>query len=101
MLATQNPGDLDYKARDNIGTWWIGRITTPTALVKMKPLLSECRIDVSSALANAATGEFFLVHDGNATRIRSQRSLVDTQQLPEDRIRELARVAETGAKVGK
>ena len=40
MLATQNPGDLDYKGRDNIGTWWIGRIGSKTAIEKMKPLLS-------------------------------------------------------------
>jgi hypothetical protein len=31
MLATQSPGDLDYKARDSIGTWWIGRIGSTTA----------------------------------------------------------------------
>jgi Helicase HerA, central domain len=92
MLATQNPGDLDYKARDNIGTWWIGRIATSTAIQKMKPLLSECRTDVSGSLANAATGEFFQVHDGAATRLRGQRSLIDTQQLSEARISELARL---------
>jgi len=27
-LATQNPGDLDYKALSNIGTWFIGKLTT-------------------------------------------------------------------------
>ncbi|MEY4580934.1 MAG: hypothetical protein RL701_5637, partial [Pseudomonadota bacterium] len=32
MLATQSPGDLDYKARDTIGTWWIGRIGSTTAI---------------------------------------------------------------------
>ena len=28
VLATQNPGDLDYKAISNIGTWMIGRLQT-------------------------------------------------------------------------
>lgn len=28
VLASQNPGDLDYKALANIGTWWIGRLQT-------------------------------------------------------------------------
>lgn len=27
-LATQNPGDLDYKALSNIGTWFVGRLST-------------------------------------------------------------------------
>ncbi len=27
-LATQNPGDLDYKALSNIGTWFIGRLNS-------------------------------------------------------------------------
>lgn len=28
VLATQNPADLDYKGLSNIGTWFIGRLTT-------------------------------------------------------------------------
>ncbi len=28
LLATQNPGDLDYKALGNVGTWFIGRLQT-------------------------------------------------------------------------
>lgn len=64
MLATQSPGDLDYKARDNIGTWWVGRIGSTTAFEKMKSLLSECRTDVSGLLASSSVGEFFQISDG-------------------------------------
>ena len=28
LLATQNPGDLDYKALSNTGTWFIGKLQT-------------------------------------------------------------------------
>lgn len=28
LLATQNPGDLDYKALSNAGTWFVGRLQT-------------------------------------------------------------------------
>ncbi len=28
ILATQNPGDLDYKGLSNTGTWFIGRLST-------------------------------------------------------------------------
>ncbi len=90
MLATQNPGDLDYKGRDNIGTWWLGRISSKTAIEKMKPLLSECRTDVSSSLATAAVGEFFQISNGNVLRMRSEQALMDTVQLADDHILQLA-----------
>src|SRR5260221_12684991 len=28
ILATQNPGDLDYKSLSNAGTWFIGKLQT-------------------------------------------------------------------------
>jgi hypothetical protein len=56
----------------------------------MKPLLSECRTDVSASLATASIGEFFQISDGQVARIRSERSLMDTVQLPEERILSLA-----------
>ena len=28
VLATQNPGDIDYKGLSNVGTWFVGRLTT-------------------------------------------------------------------------
>jgi DNA helicase HerA-like ATPase len=99
MLATQSPGDLDYKARDTIGTWWIGRIGSTTAIDKMKPLLSECRTDVSGSLATSSVGEFFQISDGQVVRMRSERSLMDTAQLTEERILELAHGRSTRAKV--
>lgn len=90
MLATQNPGDLDYRGRDTIGTWWIGRVSSTTAIDKMRPLLSECRTDVSGSLATASVGEFFQVYDGQVVRMRTERALMETVQLSEARILELA-----------
>jgi hypothetical protein len=70
----------------------LGRISSKTAIEKMKPLLSECRTDVSGSLATASVGEFFQVSDGNVVRMRSERALMDTVQLAEDRILSLATV---------
>ncbi len=28
VLSTQNPGDIDYKGLSNVGTWFVGRLTT-------------------------------------------------------------------------
>jgi DNA helicase HerA-like ATPase len=93
LLATQSPGDLDYKGRDNIRTWWIGRIAADTAIEKMKPLLSEARVQIGPKLAGLAVGEFFQVASGHVTELKADRSLLDTEQLAEDRIEELARAS--------
>jgi energy-coupling factor transporter ATP-binding protein EcfA2 len=90
MLATQSPGDLDYKSRDNIRTWFLGRVAENTAIAKMQPLLSECRTNVKGKLARQGIGEFFMVQGGGVTEIKADRSLMDTEQLAEDEIRELA-----------
>ena len=43
MLATQSPGDLDYKSRDQITSWFIGRVREDTALRKLRAAFqSEC-----------------------------------------------------------
>jgi hypothetical protein len=40
ILATQSPGDLDYKALGQIGTWMIGRMRSPQEAYKIHPALS-------------------------------------------------------------
>jgi hypothetical protein len=91
FLATQSPGDLDYRCRDNIRTWFVGRVAEKTAVEKMKPLLSEARTDVSGRLANAKVGEFFKLQDGDAVEFRAEQSLMRTTQMPEDEILALAK----------
>jgi Cdc6-like AAA superfamily ATPase len=93
MLATQSPGDLDYKCRDNIRTWFVGRVAERTAISKMKPLLSECKTDITGKLANSAVGDFFLIGQGNNAlrEVKTFPSLMHTKQLAEDHILALAR----------
>jgi energy-coupling factor transporter ATP-binding protein EcfA2 len=96
LLATQSPGDFDYKCRENIRAWFVGRVTQSTALAKMKPMLSDCRIDVESRLPGQTTGEFHLIREGDVTAFRAGRSLVATEQLPEGEILALARRTRSG-----
>jgi hypothetical protein len=91
MLATQSPGDLDYKSRDNILTWFVGRVAERTAIAKMQPLLGECRTNVKGKLARQSIGEFFILRSGAVTEIKADRALMDTEQLAEDEICALAR----------
>lgn len=91
FLATQSPGDLDYRCRDNIGTWFVGKVSEKTALDKMRPLFSDYRSNPAGKLAGAHAGEFFLLADGNATELKAERSLMNTVQLAEDEILAAAR----------
>jgi hypothetical protein len=90
-LATQSPGDFDYKCRDNIRTWFVGRVQEATALAKMKPMLSDCRIDVVAKLPGQETGEFHLIREGSASSLRAAQAIMTTEQLPEQEILDLAR----------
>jgi hypothetical protein len=89
MLATQSPGDLDYKCRDNIGTWLVGKVKEPTALGKLKPMFGS--VDPAARLPSQTTGQFHLVRDGEVQAVKSRPSLIGTEQLPEDYIVGLAR----------
>ncbi|MCA1686556.1 MAG: DUF853 family protein, partial [Planctomycetia bacterium] len=97
LLASQSPGDFDYKCRENIGSWFVGRVTQTTALAKMRPMLSDCRVDVEARLPNQTTGQFHLIREGEVTAFRADRSLVATEQLPEGEILGLARRTRTEA----
>jgi len=90
FLATQSPGDLDYKGRDQILTWLLGRVKEPTAITKLKPML-ERNPAAADKLAHQAAGEFFVVREGGVTAVRADRNLVPTAQVPEDRVLALAR----------
>jgi energy-coupling factor transporter ATP-binding protein EcfA2 len=91
LLATQSPGDFDYKCRDNIKSWLVGQVKEETALRKLKPMFSEVRLDPAARLPGQGTGQFHLLRGKEVVALRSQPSLIRTEQLPEERIQELAR----------
>jgi Helicase HerA, central domain len=92
MLATQSPGDLDYKSRDQITSWFIGRVREDTALRKLRAAFqSESGLDPAVVLPGQTVGEFHLVQEGLVRPMRAQRSLISAEQVPFDRIEQLAR----------
>ncbi len=91
LLATQSPGDLDYKCRDQIRTWLIGRIKEKVAIDKLRPMLDAGSGDIAARLPGQATGEFYLVREKELLAIKTNQSLIATAQVAEDRIIELAR----------
>jgi hypothetical protein len=90
LLATQNPGDFDYKARDLIGTWLVGRVAQDRAIEKMRNLLGSYP-NVAGRLANQPTGHFFVLTPGKAMELKCDRSMMQTEQLPETEVAELAK----------
>jgi len=91
MLATQSPGDLDYKSRDQITSWFIGRVREDTALRKLKAAFqSESGLDPAAVLPGQTVGEFHLVQEGLVRAVKAQRSLISAEQVPFDRIEQLA-----------
>ena len=92
MLATQSPGDLDYKSRDQITSWFIGRVREDTALRKLRAAFqSESGLDPAAVLPHQTVGEFHLVQEGLVRSMKAQRSLINAEQVPFDRIEQLAR----------
>ncbi len=92
MLATQSPGDLDYKSRDQITSWFIGRVREDTALRKLKAAFqSESGLEPAVVLPGQTVGEFHLVQEALVRPMKAQRSLIMAEQVPFDRIEQLAR----------
>jgi Helicase HerA, central domain len=92
FLATQSPGDFDYRCKENVRTWLIGRIKEPRAIEKLKPMLAAAKTNVADKLAGQTTGEFYLVRDTSVTPVHSNESLIRTEQLSESEIVSLARL---------
>ncbi|ADO75789.1 helicase HerA-like domain-containing protein [Stigmatella aurantiaca] len=91
MLATQSPGDLDYKCRENVRTWFVGSVREDVALRRLKPMFSEARVDASVKLPPQKTGQFHVLREGQVQQLRAERSVMRTEQLSEDEIIQLAR----------
>jgi len=90
MLATQSPGDLDYKCRENVRNWFVGLVKEPRALEKLKPLLSESKLDAAAVLPKQKVGQFFMLSENAAAPVQAQMNLVETRQLSEPEIAALA-----------
>lgn len=66
LLATQSPGDLDYKALGQMGTWALGRLNGERALGKVAPILrAQPDLDTEAILdelPGLPKGRFILIN---------------------------------------
>jgi hypothetical protein len=65
LLATQNPGDIDYRGLSQFSTWMLGRMMVQQDLKKVSTLLRSLHPtvveDILQRLPSLETGQFFLV----------------------------------------
>ena len=76
LLATQNPGDIDYKGLSNCGTWIVGKLGTDRDRKKVMEGMAIWGSDaerVRNNLTNADTGDFVIkdIH-GNVKYIKER-----------------------------
>jgi Cdc6-like AAA superfamily ATPase/DNA polymerase III delta prime subunit len=95
FLATQSPGDFDYKCRDQISTWYVGGIKETRAKEKIKPLF-ERKPHLLDKVATQTRGQFMLRTNEDVLEIAVEPCLIQTQQLEQDAIMNLARQTASG-----
>ncbi|NQV49129.1 MAG: DUF853 family protein, partial [Candidatus Marinimicrobia bacterium] len=65
ILATQNPGDIDYKGLSNCATWIVGKLQTKRDRDKVREGLTDSEFspaDLTKKLARPKTGEFMVLN---------------------------------------
>ncbi len=60
IIATQNPGDVDYKVFGNIGTRFIGKLRTDNDAEKVASAIGVSPTKLKASLSTLKTGEFIL-----------------------------------------
>lgn len=71
IIATQNPGDIDYKAFAQFGTWAVGRLSLKQDIKKVEQALksSKGHIDIYKKLPRLNPGQFLLFAPDSSDRL--------------------------------
>jgi hypothetical protein len=91
LLASQNPGDFDYRGRENISTWLVGNVSQDRSIGKLRDLLGDH--PGTAGLASLPRGQFLLLQTPPPREVRADRSLMETHELNPEDIIALARAA--------
>lgn len=79
ILATQNPGDIDYKGLSNCATWIVGKLQTKRDRDKVREGLTDAEFspsDLTRKLAKPKTGEFMLLNKEGDVHFIKERWLL-------------------------
>jgi hypothetical protein len=65
LMATQNPGDVDYKSMAQFGTWALGRLSTRQDLSKIFPMIKSLAPDTADEILKEmptlSAGQFIIL----------------------------------------
>ena len=93
LMATQNPGDVDYKAMAQFGTWAIGRLTTRQDQRKIQPTINALDPDradeIMGDLPTQQAGEFMLISPdefGETVKLKTRWLYTQHETLDDRRI---------------
>ena len=96
VVATQNPGDVDYKAMGQFGTWALGRLATRQDLKKVEPAvrsLMPAATPLLDEVPSLRPGELVLLSPDNfdePCQLATRWLHTEHRTLEEERIEELA-----------
>jgi hypothetical protein len=90
------PGDLDYRSREQINTWFVGRIGETRSAEKLKPLF-ERKPGAVGKLGDLRPGQFIVLQGSTVSEVERTPSLLVTDQIPESEILSLASSARASA----
>ena len=79
ILATQNPGDIDYKGLSNCATWIVGKLQTKRDRDKVREGLTDAEFspsDLAKKIARPKTGEFMLMNKEGDVHFIKERWLL-------------------------
>jgi Helicase HerA, central domain/AAA ATPase domain len=86
MLATQSPGDIDYRCRENIQTWLVGRVKEARAIEKLRVVFGLDGGKLLEKLGQHVTGEFCVVRADLLTKFKAEMNLLRTEQMSDAEI---------------
>ena len=96
LMATQNPGDVDYKAMAQFGTWAIGRLTTRQDMAKVQPTVKSLDpvnvTEIMEELPALRPGQFILISPDNfknTHRLQTRWLLTEHETMNEEAIERL------------
>ena len=69
FLLTQSPGDFDYKCKENVRTWLIGRVKEQRAIDKLKPMLGGSEGRRGRQARRADNRRVHLVRESSVTAV--------------------------------
>ena len=98
LMATQNPGDIDYRALAQFGTWALGRLTTRQDLRKVEPAIAalspDSAAEVLRLLPRLKPGQMILLSPDSFSHpcpLQTRWLLTPHRTLTDDAIETLAR----------